>query len=63
VLTERGGIRIDAGLDDGADGETTDVTLLDAAVYRVRREQYGKREPPEENAFEFVDEITIVGQR
>lgn len=61
VMTERGGIRIDAGLDVGADGETTDVTLLEPTLYHQRWKQFQKNQLPEENAFEFVDEITIIG--
>lgn len=56
VLTERGGFRIEQGLDEGYDGETTDISLLDLPVHQQRWKDY--RESP---AFKFVDEITIVG--
>ena len=47
------------GLDDGADGETDEVTLLDDKTYRFRWAQYMKPEP----AFELVDELIIEGKR
>lgn len=56
ILTDRGGVRIEHGLDEGRDGECTDVSLLDLSVYQQRWKDY--REAP---AFEFVDEITIAG--
>jgi hypothetical protein len=56
VLTDLGGIRIDVGLDEGEEGETTDISLLDWTLYQQRWKDYG-----ESPAFEFVDKITIVG--
>ncbi|MEW6614961.1 MAG: hypothetical protein AB1401_05795 [Thermodesulfobacteriota bacterium] len=56
VLTDLGGIRIDVGLDEGEEGETTDISLLDLPLYQQRWKDYG-----ESPAFEFVDKITIVG--
>lgn len=44
------------GLDEGRDGECTDVSLLDLPVYQQRWKDY--LDAP---AFEFVDEIIIVG--
>ena len=33
ILTDRGGIRIEHGLDEGEYGETTDISLLDRTLY------------------------------
>lgn len=57
ILTNLGGIRIDVGLDEGEEGETTDISLLDWPLYQQRWKDYG-----ESPAFEFVDKITIVGR-
>jgi hypothetical protein len=56
VLTDMGGIRIDVGLDEGEEGETTDISLLDWHLYKQRWKDYG-----ESPAFDPVDKITIVG--
>lgn len=40
ILTEVGGVVFSAGLDDGADGETDDVTLMDRAQYELRWSQH-----------------------
>jgi hypothetical protein len=59
ILTDIGGVSFGVGLDDGADGETDEVTLLEDKTYRFRRAQYMGPEP----AFELVDELMIEGQR
>jgi hypothetical protein len=46
VLTELGGIAFGVGLDDGDDGETDDLTLLDREVYELRWSQYNGDPPP-----------------
>ncbi|HAM50980.1 MAG TPA: hypothetical protein DCP92_09945 [Nitrospiraceae bacterium] len=56
ILTDKGGVRVEHGLDEGEDGETTDISILDLPVYQQRWRDY--HESP---AFELVDEITIVG--
>lgn len=58
ILTELGGIRIEHGLDEGEEGETTDISLLDLSVYSQRWKEYQK----ETTCFDFVDEIRIVGK-
>jgi hypothetical protein len=58
VLTDKGGVRIEHGLDEGLDGEFTDISLLDWPLYQQRWRDYC-----ESPAFEFVDDITIVGTR
>jgi hypothetical protein len=59
ILTDIGGISFGVGLDDGAAGETDEVTLLEDKTYRFRWAQYMSPEP----AFELVDELMIEGQR
>ena len=63
VLTDAGGIHFESGLDDGDTGETTDVNLLDKDLYLTRFRQYRKHDRDEDNAFQFVDEHTVVGLR
>jgi hypothetical protein len=53
ILTDKGGLRYESGLDQGEDGETTDVSLLDSEVYKRRWEEYRR----DSNVFEFVDEF------
>lgn len=57
VLTDMGGIRIDVGLDEGEEGETTDISLLDWPLYQQRWKDYG-----ESPAFDCVDKITVVSR-
>jgi hypothetical protein len=59
ILTDIGGVSFGVGLDDSADGETDEVTLLEDKTYRFRRAQYMSPEP----AFELVDELVIEGKR
>lgn len=40
VLTERGGLAFEGGLDRGADGQTTDVYILEAALRTERWKEY-----------------------
>lgn len=56
ILTDKGGVRVEHGLDEGEDGEYTDVSLLDIPVYQQHWKNY--HESP---AFELVDAITIKG--
>ena len=57
ILTDRGGIRYDYGLDTGRQGETTDVTLLDTEVYQRRWREYQN----ETAAFDKIHEVLISG--
>jgi hypothetical protein len=59
ILTDIGGISFGVGLDDGADGETDEVMLLEDTTYQFRWAQYMRPEP----AFELVDELMIEGKR
>lgn len=58
VLTERGGARIDWGLDAGSDGQTTDVTLLDDALWKQRWNEYQESS----KTFELKDKICVKGK-
>jgi hypothetical protein len=58
-LTDIGGVSFGVGLDDGADGETDEVTLLEDKTYQFRRAQYMSPEP----AFDLVDKLMIEGKR
>jgi len=62
VLTERGGIRFDVGLDEGPVGETTDVTLLDTQLHITRWNDFQETDPaglPRTPTFDKVDELLI----
>lgn len=56
ILTEFGGVMFIGGLDDGAQGETDDLTLLDRTQYELRWSQYGDHPP----AFEVAQEVVVV---
>jgi len=57
ILTDLGGVMFNVGLDDGEDGETDDVTLMDRAQYELRWRQYASDQP----AFDFVDDLVFTG--
>lgn len=57
ILTDIGGVSFGVGLDDGIDGETDEVTLLEDQTYQFRWAQFVGIEP----AFELVDELVIEG--
>ena len=57
ILTDRGGIRMAWGLDEGHPGQTDDISLLKPSIYKERWKQYCE----EPTAFEFVDECHIQG--
>lgn len=59
VLTNLGGVRFEQGLDEGRDGETVDVSLLDPGLYSKRWGEFQKMTA----AFDYVDEFTIIGAR
>lgn len=59
VLTERGGIQFDYGLDEGhGPGDTTHVVLLEHEVFLQRRREYGK----ESRSFGEPETITVDGR-
>jgi len=60
ILTERGGIRFDYGLDEWeGDGQTTDVSLMGQSVYEKRWCDYRQ----ETAAFKLVDSIVVYGEK
>lgn len=59
ILTDLGGVRVEHGLDEGDDGETTDVSLLDQELYHHRWSDFQK----ETSCYDFVDEVRVVGTR
>lgn len=59
ILTDRGGIRLAWGLDEGRRGQTDDVSLLGTSVFAERWKQYCG-EPP---AFACIEVIKVTGTR
>jgi hypothetical protein len=59
ILTERGGVRLAWGLDEGSPAQTDDISLLEPGVYDTRWAQYCSDQP----AFDFVDDLVVVGTR
>lgn len=57
VLTERGGIRFDVGLDSGDAGQTTDVSLLTNALHSLRWADFQLTSA----AYDLVDQFVITG--
>lgn len=57
VLTDRGGVSLAWGLDEGAPQQTDDLSLLDDALFQTRWEQYCGVNP----VFDIAGEVTIVG--
>ena len=57
VMSQLGGMAFEVGLDEGYDGQTTDVHLLDDKLYRQRYEQYMGANP----AFDLVEEFEVIG--
>jgi hypothetical protein len=59
VLTNLGGIRFGAGLDEGDGGETDELEILDGTAYKVRYRQYDRVA----NTFDLVDQLVVIGTR
>lgn len=59
VLTERGGIRVDVGLDEGDPGSTTDVECMDDGIYSHRWGQF----QPDATDFEFSDAWIVTSEK
>ncbi len=59
ILTERGGVRLAWGLDEGNSAQTDDLSLLEPDVYGTRWNQYCG----DQSAFDRVDDIVISGTR
>jgi hypothetical protein len=59
ILTDIGGVRIEHGLDEGDEGETTDVSLLEHSLYSKRWTDFQRATSP----YEYVDEVKVCGAR
>jgi len=57
ILTERGGVQFSVGLDDGNQGEMTNVNILSDELCNSTWNKYLSNTP----AFELVDEFSITG--
>jgi hypothetical protein len=58
ILTEFGGVQLGHGLDEGDEGDSDDMTLLDREQYQVRWSQYVGQPP----AFDLYDQpIDVTG--
>ncbi len=57
ILTERGGVRLAWGLDEGSPSQTDDISLLEVDLFKTRWCQYCGDNP----AFDLAEEIIIVG--
>ena len=61
ILTDLGGVTFGTGLDEGDEGETDDITLMNRGQYELRWSQYGG-DPPA--GFEQEgDPVEVVGTR
>ncbi len=69
ILTDRGGIRIEHGLDEEPGGPTADVSLLDISLFKSRWDDYQKNPTAYFDAskakptFKYVDECVVTGTR
>lgn len=57
ILTDLGGISVEWGLDEGDDGETTDIKILDREIYEQRWASFQK----DAGIYKYVDEYTVKG--
>ena len=57
ILTDKGGIRIDWGLDVGKPGETTLVSLMEDEIWRESWVDFQK----ESTTFQYIDEVIVDG--
>ena len=57
ILTDIGGLRFEKGLDEGAPGETTDVSLLDLDLCAARMREFDEQKP----AYQRLDTVTVHG--
>ena len=61
ILTDLGGVAFGTGLDEGDEGETDDITLMDRDQYELRWSQYSENPPA---GFEQAgDPVEVVGTR
>jgi hypothetical protein len=57
ILTDRGGVSVENGLDEGSPGDTTDIGLLENQVWEQRLAQF-QGQP----AYRRVDDVVVGGQ-
>jgi hypothetical protein len=57
IMTDIGGVTFNIGLDDGDDGQTDDVALMDRKQYELRWTQYSGTSP----AFVRTGEVRVIG--
>jgi len=62
ILTEKGGVRIDWGLDSGRAGQKTDVTLLDDDMWAQTWDlfQFDDTGNQKSNEFQWIDAVDVV---
>lgn len=58
ILTEKGGMRFEHGLDDSEEGVTSDVSLLDTSLYRKRWDSFQIGTP----AYDLIDRLVLIGR-
>jgi len=69
ILTDRGGIRFEHGLDEELGGPTADVSLLDNGLFKARWDDYQKNpatyfdKAKSKPTFVYVDEFSVTGTR
>jgi len=69
ILTDRGGIRIEHGLDEEPGGPTADVSLLDTALFKTRWDDYQKNpaayfdSTKSKPTFALIDEYVVTGTK
>ncbi len=59
ILTDKGGIRIDWGLDVGKPGETTLISLMEDKVWAESWANFQE----DATTFQFVDAVTVEGSQ
>ncbi|RJP63346.1 MAG: hypothetical protein C4543_00645 [Ignavibacteriales bacterium] len=59
ILTDKGGIMFDPGLDEGVIGDKLKILLLDEDIYLEEWSNYQRSSSP----FNFIDELVITGSK
>ena len=57
ILTERRGVQFSVGLDDGSEGEVTNIHILSEELRGSTWDKYLSKNP----AYDLVDEVTVQG--
>ncbi len=62
ILTDIGGFRFEAGLDDGEQGETIDIGILEHELYSERWQDYQwSSTDPESSTYKLKDRVRVTG--